>query len=405
LITPSRKGDGLRAASAVAIAAALSVPAASHDPPPVLTGAPPHHGFRMGVNPFPHDWSDNPLEMLEIVTAAYDDANGHGDMIAHQIPDGVPWVELAAGEPLCPEVDEALDIRKDFSDVPIYLGLTPINGLRDGVAAYWGSSDLPPEWEDPAFDDPLVMETYVAWCRMMIERFEPEVLGFAVEPNMVALADKAPEKYPALRTLLERTYLALKTSHPDLPICVTLQIDYLVLEPDTQWQVLEDLLNFSDVVAVSTYPFFIPVLVGAIQPGEYPVDWLSRVADLAPQKPFMVSETGGAAEPVDIPSLGIHVPGTPAHQEGWIKFLLNQAELLNARWIVYYSVRDFDTYLSAAPGIPPDILDILTIFQDIGFVDERGVARPALAVWDHWLAQNVALTAETSGTPGKDLPP
>lgn len=342
--------------------------------------------FFVSLHALPPDWSSDPDELHAIMTAAYAEFAAHSDLLSHQITAGVPWLALAAGQPLPADVESDLATRAALSPGPVYVGTSPLNAARDGLAPDAGLGALPPPWDALAFDDPLVVSNYVAWCRLLIERFAPEVFAYAIEPNMIALADKAPASYAALLSLLQQTYAALKLEYPALPLCLTVQIDYLVVEPVVQEDVLAELLLVSDLVAVSTYPWFVPTLVGALQPGELPPDWFDRVLALAPGKPFAIAETGGAAEDLDLPGLGLSVPASPLDQLAVLDLLLADAQRLGALFVAWLSLHDLDAFLASGAPVPPSEAEILSIFKDMGLIDELGEPRPSLALWDAWVA-------------------
>jgi hypothetical protein len=364
---------------------------------PVSTAAPaakaataaPTRSFAMGLHPLIDRWSEDDQELFDIFQDTYAQTAAHSDLMGHQIPEGVPWVEVAAGDPLGASVQNSLERRVALSSGLMYLGLNPLNGDRDGLAPYWGPSVLPPEWEDPAFDDPLVVSTYIQFCEDMIALFEPDYFAYAIEPNMVAREGGAPDDFPALMSLLTQTYDALKLNHPDLLVFVTLQVDYTLLEPEGQADAIDQLLAISDMVAISTYPWFIPVLIGAQEPGELPLDWFERFADLAPEKPFCVAETAGAGADLDLPGLGLFVPATENHQAGYLAYMLGEAQRLDMEFVAWLTLNDLDNYLSDVPELPSEIFDLLSIFKDMGLHDEEGQCRSCLAIWDMVLARDL----------------
>lgn len=388
-MAPLARWTVLAALSVAGCGGGGSDPASPAAPPVQAATTAPTRSFIMGIHPLVNDWSDDDEVLTQIFLDSYAQTAAFSELMAHQPPEGVPWVELAADAPLTPEVQAALDRRVVLSQGRIYLGLSPLDGERAGLAPYWGDSALPPEWEDPAFDDPLVVSTYIAWCEDMIALFEPDYFGYAIEANMVALSGAAPDEFPALISMLTQTYDALKANHPDLPLFTTLQMDYTLLEPELQAAAIEQLLPINDMLAISTYPWFIPVLIGAHEPGELPIDWFQRFADLAPDKPLCISETAGAAADLNLPELGVSVPATENHQAGYVAFLLGEAERLDMEFVAWLTLNDMDNYLAGVEGLPPAVFELLSIFKDMGLHDEQGSCRSCLAIWDTVLAREL----------------
>jgi hypothetical protein len=130
------------------------------------------------------------------------------------------------------------------------------------------------------------------------------------------------------------------------------------------------ILPFTDLIAVSSYPFAAP----RPDPGTIPPDWFSGLAGLAPQKPFAVSETAWPAEDVEAP-YPVTIAATPETQRAYAARLLSDADALQARFVCWFFTRDYDefwvTYIQQIPEA-----SLLRLWKDTGMYDGAGEARP-----------------------------
>jgi len=335
--------------------------------------------FAMGFTSWPYDVTD------EAIAWTYDAIAEHGELIGFHNDDGVPWPQLAAGEPLPQELldnlrDEAAASRR-FAR--IYVSATPQATDRRTIAGGWDGVALPERWQDRPLDAPEVIDAYLAWCRLLIDELDPDWFAYGIEVN--ANLRRTDPEYLAFRHLAEVVYPTLKAEYPDTAILLTFQTGSFDIPIDEQMAVTGELMAYSDMMGVSSYPYLAPGLVdvGHGDPRDLPSDWFARMAAVDPAKPFAITETGFIAEPLDVARYGIQVPGSPGGQAAYVDFLLSSADRLDARFVVWWQVRDYDDMYAFLVEHGRDDPAFL-IWRDIGLYSGDGTPRPGLAVWDAW---------------------
>lgn len=296
--------------------------------------------FALGFTPWPYDFTD----AAEAET--YDALAAHGDLVLFHLDNGVPWAEALAGAPFPDHVQDRLDRMRaeaDRFDV-VFVTATAQAQDRASLALYWGGDEnqpLPDAWAGRAFDHPDVVAAYTAYCRRLIEHFDPDYFAYGIEVNgALTLGHPA---YPAFRRLAARVYGALKADYPDLPVLLTLQTGSFEATWDEQQAVNRDLVAFSDLVGMSTYPYWVP---GRYEPeaadlSYLPPDWFAQMRAIAPDKPFAITETGYVAENFRVPGV-ISMQGRELWQAEYADRLLWSAHALGAEFVVWFVVRDYD---------------------------------------------------------------
>lgn len=349
--------------------------------PPIAvdTPHPAERSFAMGFTSWPYDVTD------EAVAWTYDAIGDHGELIVFHNDDGVPWSQLAAGEHLPQDLVDDLDAKAAAArrfDL-VYVSATPQTTDRRTIAGGWDGADLPDRWRNRPLDDPEVIDAYLAWCRWLIDRFDPDWFAYGIEVN--ANMRRGDPEYDAFRRLAQVVYPALKAEHPDLPVFLTFQMGSFEIPIDEQMAVTEELMAYSDLMGVSSYPYLAPGLVdvGDGDPRDLPTDWFDAMASIDPSKPVAITETGFIAEPLDLAAYDIAVPGSPEGQAAYVDFLLAAADRLGAEFVVWWQIRDYDDMYDLLVDLGRDDPAFL-IWRDIGLFAGDGTPRPALAVWDAW---------------------
>jgi hypothetical protein len=327
--------------------------------------------------------------------AIYDVLDDHVDAVCHHFDGGVPWPEALAGSPYHENVLADIERRltRTAPDKKIYLALTPIVTLRDGLADYWAEDSnrpRPGEWAGRDFDSPEVIQAYTNHCRYMIDRFDPDYVAYGIEVNLLKKLNPAAfEKY---LTLVRQVYPVLRKEYPELPLFLSLHVDTFREDPETQGAAIAQLLPYTDYIAVSTYPF-----TRHADPADIPADWFSQLADLAPEKPFAVAETGFIAERLVIDAMGVDIPGTAEWQNEYLEFLTSECQRLDARFAVWFVPRDYDELWEFwEPFDPPQWIKL---WKDTGLLDGAGDPRPSLGTWDALRALPVSPALGTRLTP------
>lgn len=360
----------LCAALAVGVAACGSGdgtgPDADPDPDPADA-----RSFALGFTDFPHALTGQAL------ADAYGVIEADADLVALHFDGGIPWQEALDGAPYpdgwVAELEAKASLLPAGHDV--FLAVTPLAGDRSGLALNRGEAGeepLPPPWDGRAFDNPDVIAAFGNHVERMVARYDPDRLAIAIEANMLFTAD--PGQWDALVQLLTAVRARLVTSRPGLPVFVTIQADFFHRAPVAQRQAVLDVLALSDLVAVSAYPYMDQAPVASV-----PDDYFDAIRDLAPTKPFAVSESGWPAETVDAPWPEV-VPSSEAEQEGWVERLVGEGDRLEADFLVWFFTRDLDQAwddgLADSPAAPE-----VRLFRDTGLLDGAGAARSGMQRW------------------------
>lgn len=349
-----------------------------------------HRSFYMGFAYQPHDWSE------EAFTYAFDKVAEYGDMIGIVFDAHVPWQEAYDGKPYHPvqelEIEKRLNGIRDHHKV--LLGLSILGSDRVSLSGNLGETDGPRtgSWASKTFDDRDVITAYLNYCRDMIGRFDPDYFVYVMEID-AGLSNIDDARFQSLLRAVKKIYPVLKEEFPSLPILLefSLRNDE---EMEARSEVVKALLPYTDMYAVSTYPF----LMTGGDPADIPRNWFSRAREIAPGKPFAVVEGNHLAENFYHPTLGISIPGQkkklliPGSEEwqaGYIEFLLEQAQMLDAEFVMQWNIRDLDQLTAkltgGGSGLDPDVEPFAALATDCGLFDENGRARPAAHVWKAWL--------------------
>jgi exo-beta-1,3-glucanase (GH17 family) len=143
-------------------------------------------------------------------------------------------------------------------------------------------------------------------------------------------------------------------------------------------EVLNQLLEHSDLYAISFYPY-----MSAFLGNPYPENSFDELLSLS-DKPFAVAETGYPAQTfsMDIGNAIITIEGTSDKQDAFIRDLLDAAmSRENTQFVINFVVRDYDQ-LWVQIGSP---IDINIAWRDTGFFDENGNERKSWSTWNEYL--------------------
>lgn len=346
-------------------------------PPPVQT-----RSFYMGFTPWPYDATQ----------AAVDDVNqriqDNGDIIDHHVMVGVPWEEALQGLPYHPNVEADLAARVQMVQPgkEVFLAIDSLSGIRDAMAGNWGENfnePRPPPWDSRGFADAEVATAYVNFALDLIARFDPLYFNYGTEISELMLND--PAAFDDYVAFAQAVYTGIKAQHPNLPVMVSIAFKSPgSTEMATIAAGFERIRDYVDIVGVSVYPYIFYNHEDKGNPDNMPTDWLSQVEVLARGKPVAITETGWIAEDLVIPSFGVNVPSTEAFQQIYASRLLAEADALNAAFVIWWSIVDFDALWNGLLLQDP----VASIWRDIGLYDEGLRARPAASEWQSWLARS-----------------
>ncbi len=346
-------------------------------PPPAPTET---RSFELGFTPWPYDATANAVNFV------YSEVALRGDFIAHHLDAGVPWEEALNGLPYSADLENELATRLSSTPASMrtYLALSPLNGVRDGLAEYWGSAPNQPlvaPWDTREFDDPDVVTAYTNFAIDLIQRFDPEYFNLGIEVSELAINDSAA--YDRLVTFTAAVSGALKSQFPDVQLMISVALKSPTsAEAATIRAELPRIIQHVDAVGVSVYPYIFFDHADRGDPANLPADWLSQIATLAGSKPIAIAETGWAAETLTIPAFGVDIASNATNQDAYLNALFSAAESLDAEFIVWFSLVDFDALWNGVLAQDP----VAHIWRDTGLYDEALNPRPAFDTWMNQLS-------------------
>jgi alpha-glucosidase len=341
----------------------------------------------------------------------------HADMVSHTQQDAVPWVQaltsadyrsyssyLQAFWNLFVAADSAV-----IPGRPTYLMLNPIDPVTyTGLAPQLGDGSplvLPAPWNGYAFNHPDVKTAFLNYVVAGIETLHPTHLALNVEANI--LLAKSPEKWAAFKELNAHVYTAIKLRYPGITVFSTIQYEHMLgLTEESRslaiqlrhsyTDVLEaevkSLLQHSDLVAISSYPFMTENNRYVRPDGRLDQDYYERAFALADAlgKPLAFEQAGYISRDLFVASRGVTVPGSEARQQQFVDHLLHDAHVENVEFVINFISTDYGTTYGTSPGA--------MTWAYTGFWHEDGTPKPALATWTAYRAE--ATGAAASPGPG-----
>lgn len=356
-------------------AALVLVCGAACDSPEAPERSSATRSYALGFTDFPS------AATAEAVDHAFEVIRRDADMGVMHFDDGVPWQEALAGTPYATSWTDELNSRAASMPTSheLYLAVTPLRFMRDGLALHRGAAGnepLEPPWDDMDLDDERVIQAFADHVENMIAIFDPDYVAYGIEVNM--LAEMAPQGWPAFVTFAREVHGRIKAKHGALPVFLTLQADFFHANRTAQTAAIDQILPYTDFLAVSTYPF----TDGTTQDPDTSslrADHFSALHALAPDKPFAVAETAWPAEDVTAP-YPVTIRASETTQHDYVAWLVNQMDGRNARFITWFFTRDYDDFWESTFRHGSEA-PILRIWKDTGMYDGAGHARPALTVW------------------------
>ena len=95
-------------------------------------------------------------------------------------------------------------------------------------------------------------------------------------------------------------------------------------------------------------------------------------------KPYVVTETGEAAQELVFPSTGQVIANTPEMQRAYYERLFTLAQERSFPYVVSFLYRDYDALWEKIKDTSPEFF---MAWRDCGLVDESGMTRPAYDLW------------------------
>lgn len=344
--------------------------------------APESRSFKMGFTPWLY------AATLDAQALTYNRLANYGDMVKHHLQGGIPWEEAFNNTEYSNhlEVNISGRLSNTASNLSVFLAIDSLNTARDGRALYWGDGEnqpLPEVWVTRSWQSIEVITAYTNFATDMIQRFQPDYFEYGTEVSELILND--PAAYNDYLVFAEQVYTTLKSRFPSLKLVTSVALK----SPSSlaMTQIAADypaLLPYTDVVGISTYPYVFYDHNDRGNPDNLPANWLSQIVSIIGDKPLAISETGWIGESLTIEEFQYAETSNPSFQNRFCEILMTEAETLNAEFVIWWTVADFDTLWNAELAQSP----LAKIWKDIGLFDENQQARPALSTWQTWLNRN-----------------
>jgi len=336
----------------------------------------------MGFTPWPYDAT------TEAAVDTVAKIQEHGDVVSHHLMGGIPWQQAFDGDPLPANVVSDLDgrVAATASHQRVFLSVDSLSSSRDQLVGEWNASgDNQPRsgaWATRSFADAAVIDAFVAFALDVIERFDPAWFNYGAEASELLLND--PEAWADYLVFAEAIYTRIKEEHPGLPLMITVALKHPESEEMREVrEALEDVAPYVDMFGISTYGYAFYGHADAGDPDNLPEAWLTQAESFPGDKPLAITETGWIAEDLRVDAFGLSVAADADAQDAYVARLFEEAEAIDAAFVVWFSVVDYDALWS---GVLAEN-DVAAIWRDTGLYDETLAPRPALTTWDRWFVR------------------
>lgn len=356
--------------------------------------------FSMGFTPNPDSYN-NPISQQ----AAWKRIADHGDLVVLFDDAGIPWQSAYdsnfVGYPsdyLQTLTEQITQIEMLSPSTEVFLYINLLSSSRTSLAPFrtvGGTIEpAPAPWntKTTAFQDPMVVQAFTNHCAYLISRFRPKYLSLAIEANMMLEAVEAGSLPLSAWTNfvagVQAIYAQVKAAHPEVQILVSLQAGTFYKHQNFQRSKIQPLLDSTDVVTVTSYPYMDYNQVSGI-----PQDYFSALTNLAPNKPFAIAEQGWPAENITYPDplpLGvppsIDIPFTETDQSAYFSWMLSEAMLRKTVFVGVWIGQDGDGFWNQIFQFWPEPIRLQSrLFRDLGFYDGTGQPRSkTIDVWTRY---------------------
>lgn len=344
-------------------------------PEPIVTDAPaveratPPFGF----NFFPY------AATLDAIDKTHELIHDYGNVFVVQRDNGIPWYEALNDLPYPSKVRETW---ADFAarrpaDVPVYVALAPLGDDRKTLIYASEGSAQPDVFSGRALNDPEVIRAYTNYVLKAVDTFRPDYLNVGLEAGDVAL--RAPQEWPKFVQLYRHVAEAVRTAHPEVRVGISFILQSL-LDPVVAERSL-DVINHSDFVGISFYPYMSPFYerFGAPALDAPPAQWRAPLDYLRTftTKPIAICETGYNSRPVELSNFNLSLDGTQQLQEQYLRELADYARQENYLFVVWFTVVDYERlFETLSPGN-----GAYKLWQYVGLLDPNLNRKPAWSAW------------------------
>ena len=347
----------------------------------LLLGTAGQRSFRMGFSPWLYEAT------VEAQNWTYSRINAEGDVVSNHLEEGVPWPEAYNGTAFSVSYQNEIRSRLDrlVPGKKILVQINPINIGRNGLAAYRGNGvndPLPAPWNGYALNDDHVKQAFLNYASRMVQYFNPDYLLLGVEVNL--LIRNNPSIWSAYVELQRYVYTRLKAMYPNIQMSVSVFCVPYFPEwssednRESQLAGLNDILPHVDFLSFSVHPF-----MSGLFAESFPGDYLSRLFSLS-TKPIAVSESSYPAQVWELagPPL-LTFNGSQEKQNNYLSLLLSESNRFNAKFVIWFTVRDYDQLWGDTLGRDQTAL----VWRDTGLYDESGNGRSGLSAWRAWCSR------------------
>lgn len=349
----------------------------------------PQRETHLGFSPWPFDAT------VAAVDWTWATIRAEGDIVSQHLEEGVPWPEALSGAAFPPSYAAQLaDRRSRANGAKVLVQINPLNIERNGLARLRTDSTinaaLPAPWNGYALNHANVKTAYLNYALRVADALAPDVLQIGIEAN--ELREKAPALWAQYVDLHCSTYAAIKAVRPALLVTVSVLAPALFPEYSSEYDLAEqqaalsDLAPCTDQAVFSVHPFMSGLLAESF-PAAYFDTLFSRLPTTMSSKPRAISESSYPAQVWSLTTNGVTLTwnGSQSKQRHFVSTMLGAAQRHQLRYVVWYSVRDYDQLWVNALGSDP----LSLIWRDTGLFDEVGNARDGLTPWREAMARPV----------------
>jgi hypothetical protein len=337
--------------------------------------------FYMGVTPWPADLT------VEEVNKTYAFINDHCDIVSHHFNEGIPYEEFYKDLPLPREFLENIAFRKakTRSSQNVFLSVAALNISRKDKDHYYKNSttsqNIKEGWGKLNMDNEKFVASYVKYINYLIKEFNPIYVNYGVESNFNEWDQKGFGEY---KIFLSRVYNALKQTHAKLPLFVS----FMVNESNTGLENARQLLPYTDIIALSSYPYTMNIESTSSDPKRIPENFFEQYIRLDTSKSFGFAETGYIAQNLKINEFKIEKNGKSEWQKAYLEKVLSLSTRYDAKFFIWFTAKDYDKLVETSIKgqlVDKESISLLTLWQDTGLIDENDVKRPSYDLWIEWM--------------------
>ncbi len=335
----------------------------------------------MGFTRWPSELSAQGIQQADNFIA------NHADLVSIMFVGGIPWQEALENKPFSQDVQNNLAYQVPEGK-ELLLSISPLDHARKELALNWGESGnqpLPEYWKVKRFNDPEVILAFVNFTLRSVAALNPDYLAIGIETN--ALLTGNPQAWEDYKEFHANVYVAVKQQFPNLPVLFTIEYNHYKgyaaeAKGTPQEQEVAALMQFSDVVAISSYPHM-----------SYETPWLiqDNHFDFEKQfnKPIGIAETGMSSKPTT--AFEIPLRGSEEDQSQYYDVLLKTAARDNYLFVATFATTDFDKLvrqleeLERRGEFPSGVAEAAKIWQYTGMQSGDGIPKSTLSIWDAFL--------------------